>query len=372
MGAQVEQFEREFADWVGSPHAVMVNSGSSANLLAIEAMMRPSAGMAFLKAGDEVLVPALSWSTTVWPLVQFGLVPVFVDSDPETLAMDLTHARAMVSTKTRGMVVIHVLGLAMDLKAVRDFCLAHALTLVEDCCEAFGAHWAGQHVGRTGLMGTFSHYFSHQLSTIEGGMIITPFEWLADDLRSMRAHGWSRNRRDRGQWDRDAKDARFNFVTTGYNVRPLDLQAAIGQVQLRLADTDLAARDASVLTLMRTLMAHVPWLHMIGQPLLNTNPLSRRTRRHSWMNLPLLVQTGAPMARDQVVTHLEAVGVETRSILAGNLLRHPVMTRVNARSDPKGYPVADRMMRDSFMIGCHSDGIETALSAFETLRAVAA
>src|SRR5258706_10118665 len=310
MGREVELFEQEFAAWTGSQHAVMVNSGSSANLLAIEALG--------LKPGSEVLVPALSWSTTVAPLYQHGLRPVFVDSDPETLAMSLDDANRKLTHSTRAVMLIHVLGLATDLTAWRTFCDVHELTLIEDCCEAMGAHWDAAHVGTYGQVGTFSHFYSHQLSTIEGGMCITDDLALADDLRSMRAHGWTRNRSDRTTIEaaHPEIDPRFLFTTTGYNVRPMELQGAIGRQQLAGLDRNLRERDECAATIIEA-VSSVPWLEVIGEQFLAPFGAFRQERRHSWMNVPIRLRKDAPVTRDQVTTSLHAAGVDTRPILAG-------------------------------------------------------
>jgi CDP-6-deoxy-D-xylo-4-hexulose-3-dehydrase len=358
MGVRVAEFEQAFAAHVGSRHAVMVNSGSSANLLAVEALMRPSDGDPIWEVGDEVLVPALAWSTTVWPLVQLGLVPVFVDVRPDTFAIDWAHAARLVRSRTRGVMLIHVLGCAADLDAAEEFCLAHGLTLVEDCCESFGTTYDSTSVGRFGALGTFSHFFSHQLPTIEGGTIVTDDDAMADDLRSMRSHGWSRQRHDRDIWEaKQITDPRFLFVTTGYNVRPMELQGAIGLTQLTQVDRMLQERRRMV-SQMRQLLADSPIL--TGPAIWPTSPAVADV---PWMNFPILVRDGATQSRDAVQAIFESHGIETRPILSGNLLSHPVMARVRCRREG-GYPVASMIMRDGFMIGCHSESGE-ALRAID-------
>ena len=355
MGRQVREFEAAFADWVGADHAVMVNSGSSANLLVVDALLRPTAGAPRLAQGDEVLVPALAWPTTVWPLVQLGLVPVFADVDPRTLAMDLGSAEAMLGERTRGMFLIHPLGRAANLREFADFSDQHGIALLEDSCESLGAHWAGAHVGTVGEAGTFSFYFSHHVSTIEGGMIVTDNSQLADDLRGLRAHGWIRDRTDRDEWTtaHPELDPRFLFATMGYNVRPTEIQGAIGAVQLQRLDAMLAARDALARRVHGWLLEAVPWLELIGADTLRDGPPSeRRGRPNSWMTLPLRLRPSAPLSREGVVQHLEAAGVETRPIIAGNLAQHPAVRPVEHRA-PRSMPVADSLLHDAFMIGCH-------------------
>ena len=354
MGERVRAFESEFAAWIGVKHAVMVNSGSSANLLMADLLVRGTSDVPRLSAGDEVIVPGLSWPTTVWPLVQLGLVPAFVDVDPETLAIDLESAASVLGPRTRGIFLIHPLGRAAEVSPYVEFCKRHDLVLLEDCCESLGAHSASSHVGTKSRAGSFSFYYSHHLSTIEGGMVITDDDGCADDLRGLRAHGWIRDRQDRGQWieAHPDLDPRFLFATLGYNVRPTEIQAAIGMVQLGRLDTMLVAREA-LAQQVRQWVEAVPGIELIGGRSLDAPAaVGRRSRTHSWMTLPFRVSKSASTDRDSVVRHLEQMGVETRPIIAGNLARHPATTQVVHRCADNMH-VSDELLRDTFMIGCH-------------------
>jgi CDP-4-dehydro-6-deoxyglucose reductase, E1 len=376
MGPRVRAFEEEFAEWVGADHAVMVNSGSSANLLMVDSLIRAASRTELLEPGDEVIVPGLSWPTTVWPLAQLGLVPVFADVDAATLAIDLESARSVIGPRTRGMFLIHALGRAIDLQGYMDFCAEHGLKLLEDCCESLGAHSDGVHAGTAGIAGSFSFYFSHHISTIEGGMVITSDPELADDLRGLRAHGWVRNRSDREHWiaQYPELDPRFLFATVGYNVRPTEIQGAIGSVQLRRLDQMLFARESLARAVHGWLDASAPWLELIGADAFDAaTPADRRDRRHSWMTLPLRLRSGAPVARNAVIEHFEQCGVETRPVIAGNLARHPAVSQVAHRS-AASMDVCDALLRDAFMIGCHpilSTGslttLERAITSLATL-----
>jgi CDP-4-dehydro-6-deoxyglucose reductase, E1 len=355
MGRCVRAFEEEFAQWVGVSHAVMVNSGSSANLLIVDLLLRATSSTRTLTSGDEVIVPGLAWPTTVWPIAQLGLVPVFVDVDPATLAIDLESARSVVGPRTRAMFVIQPLGRAIDGPRYADFCADRGLYLLEDCCESLGAHWAGEHVGTKGIAASFSFYFSHHISTIEGGMVVTNDLGLADDLRGLRAHGWVRDRSDRARWvaQHPELDPRFLFATAGYNVRPTEIQGAIGSVQLRRLDEMLFARESLARAVHGWLDANAPWLELIGaDTLAAVTPADRRGRTNSWMTLPLRLRSEAPVDRNSVVAHFERNGVETRPIIAGNLARHPAVTQVRHRSAASMH-TCDALLRDSFMIGCH-------------------
>lgn len=371
MGEKTKAFEKAFAEWVGAKHAIMVNSGSSANLLLIEALLRPMYGEPQLKAGDEVLVPALSWPTTVWPLVQLGLIPVFVDIDPKTLAIDLESAKKALSPKVKGMFLIHVLGQAADMKSITQFCSENGITLMEDCCESLGAHSGNKHVGLFGSGGTYSHFFSHHLTTMEGGSIVTNDDRTADDLRGMRAHGWTRDRSDKSEWEKKYPhlDSRFLFVQTGYNVRPTDLQAAIGLVQLSRLDNLMNTREEYATEAHRLTQKYAPWIRLIGNEKLGTAS-GRQNRIHSWMTLPFVLDEKSPVNVEKVKAILEQHHVETRPIIAGNLTKHPVMERIKTRVVGE-MKTSNAILDRGFMIGCHdrrsSENFEILGHAFSQL-----
>jgi CDP-6-deoxy-D-xylo-4-hexulose-3-dehydrase len=337
----------------------------------VDAMLRRSDRAGTWKQGDEVIVPALSWPTTVWPLCQLGLTPVFVDVDRETLAIDLDSAKSALSPKTRGMFLIHVLGRAPDVARYTAFCEANGIALIEDACEGLGAHSGGTHVGRFGAMGSFSCYFSHHISTIEGGVIITSDDALRDDLTSLRAHGWTRDRSDKARWHEEYADIdpRFLFVTGGYNVRPTEFQGAVGRVQLKKLDAMLDAREELARNVKGWISRH-PWLELIGASTLvegDARNDRRRGRRHSWMTLPMRLSPDAPLDLRAVKQHLERAGVETRPIIAGNLARHPAVRQFNTRSAPD-LSVSNELLEHAFMIGCHPARTTTVASAMETLK----
>ncbi len=372
MGERVREFEAEFAAWTGAGHALLTNSGSSANLLAVDAMLRRSDRDAPWKPGDEVLVPGLAWPTTVWPLAQLGLVPVFVDVNPATLALDLDSAASVLTPRVKGMFLIHPLGHVPDMAPYLKFCEDNGLALLEDTCESLGAHSSGKHAGTMGVMGTFSCYFSHHISTIEGGVVITSDSALYDDLMSARAHGWIRDRSDRARWvERYPElDSRFMFIMAGYNVRPTEIQGAVGRVQLRKLDWMLEGRESLARRVHGSLEKSSPWLELIGSASLPEDGvrLERRRRVHSWMTLPIRVRDGAPMGAREIQRHLEAHGVETRPIIAGNLARHPAAARLETRA-AASLQVCDSLLGGGFMIGCHPVFSDEVLETLE--RAIA-
>jgi len=227
MGEQCGAFEREFASHIGVEHAVMVNSGSSANLIALFAMADTFASSdAALRPrilrGSEVIVPALTWSTTIWPVPQVGAKPVLVDCDPRTLQVSPDTIEAAITPDTSAIIVVHVLGGADDAGAVEEIARRRKLRLFEDSCESLDVAWDGKTVGSFGHLASFSFYFSHHITTIEGGMLVTNNGRLADLLRAMRSHGWVRDMRARAEIAAGYPhiDPRYLFLTTGFNVRP--------------------------------------------------------------------------------------------------------------------------------------------------------
>jgi len=228
MGAKCSAFEAAFATYAKARNSVFVNSGSSANLLAWFALANPLWKSPFTP-GFEVIVPAVAWSTTIWPIVQAGGIPVLVDCDPETLTICIPSIEAAITERTVAVSPVHPLGNVCDMTALTALCDRHGLELIEDTCESLGSRYKSTLAGRFGIMGTYSFYFSHHITTVEGGMIVTDDDELATLLRILRSHGWSRQ-------DKKASEVsfadRYRFVTTGFNVRPSELNAAFGLHQL--------------------------------------------------------------------------------------------------------------------------------------------
>ncbi len=311
MGAKVRQFEREFATYVGARHAVMVNSGSSANLLALAVLsVRDLPGA--LRPGDEVIVPAVTWSTTLAPVVQHGCVPVLVDIDPRTLNLRTDDVEAALSPKTRAVMPVHLLGNPVDMEPLTDLARRHDLWVVEDTCESLGSTVSGRQAGTFGQMGTYSFYFSHHITTIEGGMLVTDDDHLADLARSVRAHGWTRDMSDRGDLEATHPDIdpRFLFVHLGYNLRPTEISAAFGLVQLRRLDEFNAQRRANARYLLDALAD-------LDLQLVTEQPGGRST----WFGFAMIAPDAA--TRAALGQHLELHGVATRPIVAGNLAHQP-------------------------------------------------
>ena len=306
MGEEVKTFERQFAAYVGARHAVMVNSGSTANLLMVAALVYSGK----LWRGATVAVPAVSWSTTYAPLIQFGIKMKVVDVD-DSMCID----PALIGD-CDAVFAVNLLGNCCDFAHIK------APLLIVDNCESMGAQYKGQEAGTFGLMGSYSTFFSHHISTMEGGIIVTDDEELWRMLVMMRAHGWTR---DLPEYKPSFNS--FEFKVPGYSVRPTELQGAIGQEQLAKLPEMLSVRRDNAEVYRRLFPGHI-----------------REVGQSSWFGFPLVVDN-----REAVLANMS--GVETRPIVAGNILRHPMMAY--AEFEAAATPVADRMDRCGFFIGNH-------------------
>lgn len=357
MGTQVKNFETKMSNYLGVKHFVMVNSGSSANLLMIEALMRPAVSRPKLNPGDSILVPAIAWPTTIWPIIQLGLNPLFIDVDPNTLALDLKAAQRLIDTSripVRGIFPIHPLGYAIPPSELENFASRNELILINDVCESLGSWSEGKHAGIIGLASSFSFYFSHHITTMEGGGVATDDDLLADDLRSMRSHGWSRDRTDAPTWNSQvsSNDSKFLFVSTGYNVRPMEIQAAIGSLQIIEIDSFVSKRREIARQVFEALRGTE--LSVIGgSAFLNAESL----KSNSWMLIPIKVNGENVIERKkQILDKLSELEIETRPVLTGNFLSQPAIQRITRHAvDPKSFKVATEITDSAFLVGAHHD-----------------
>jgi CDP-6-deoxy-D-xylo-4-hexulose-3-dehydrase len=342
MGQEVARFEQAFAKWVGSRHAVMVNSGSSANLAMIAALMFRQQGG--LKKGAEVIVPAVSWSTTYAPLQQHGLKLKFVDIDRDTLNIDLQQLAAAISDDTRAILAVNLLGNPNDFAAIRRIIGEREIVLLEDNCESLGASVAGKQAGTHGLMGSFSCFFSHHISTMEGGLVVTDDEELHHILLCLRAHGWTRNlpkhNRVCGEKSDNPFEESFRFVLPGYNLRPLEMSGAIGQAQLQKLDAMIAVRRDNARHFAERFANH-PWLR-----------LQREIGQSSWFGFALRLTEDAPVDRATLVDRLSAAGIDVRPIVAGNFAKNEVLKWFDY-SVHGTLENADHIDRAGFFVGNH-------------------
>jgi CDP-6-deoxy-D-xylo-4-hexulose-3-dehydrase len=328
IGPEVAAFEEEFAAWHGAKYCVMVNSGSSANLLAVAAIHAIDAS-----PGDWV-VPALGWATTYSPLHQHGyrmrVVDVGEDYNIDTAAIPL-------DTEIKGVMAVNVLGVPADWARLQELKARHGLWLIEDNCESLGAELDGRKAGTFGDIGTFSFFFSHHISTMEGGACLTDSYELYRVMKSLRSHGWTRGIPD--MQTGSGRYEAFNFVLPGYNLRPIEMAAAVGRVQLKKLPDFLAARRRNHSTIYNALQ-NTP-----------TVQLQKWNPRHT---LPSSFAFGMEYRGNRrvedVLADLTAAGIENRPLIAGNILKHPVATDYY-RLRPRELPVADRLHDRSFYVG---------------------
>lgn len=350
MGEKVEKFEKDFAEYFNTKYAIMVNSGSSANLLSIAALFYRKENK--LKQGDEVIVPAVSWSTTFHPLYQHGLKLKFVDIDLNTLNYDLQALESAISDQTRLIVSVNLLGNSNDFTRINELISDKNIILIEDNCEAMGATYNDKYTGTFGLMGTFSSYFSHHISTIEGGIIITDNEELYHILLSLRSHGWTRHlpviNHVTGIKSSNVFEESFKFVLPGYNLRPIEFQGALGIEQLKKLPRLLQIRRKNA-------EKHIEFA-------LDNNRIIAQSEigNSSWFGFSVIMKDYWNISRKELVEQLTELGVETRPIVSGNFTKNPVMKYYNYTIHNK-LKNADKVHNRGFFIGNHHYDIEEKL-----------
>ncbi len=346
LGPRVADFERAFAREQGAFDAVFCNSGSSANLLSVAALGIPDApGGPVLRPGDEVVVPAVTWPTTIWPVAQLGAVPVLADVSPRTLNLTTASVAAALSPKTRAVFAVHLLGNPAPIQELDRLCRERGLVLLEDACEALDAESGGRKVGTVGRFGTYSFYFSHHISTIEGGMVACRSRTDADRLRALRAHGWVRQMSPEARGEAEAAhpdiDPRFLFPEMGFNLRPTELQAAIGLVQLRRRGAFLRVRREAAAA-WRDALAKRPDLYEVVESEEGASPFA----------LPIVLRRDGRLSRGAMAARLEGMGIETRPLVAGNVAMQPGLQRCAHRIGG-ALPGAQALHERALYIGIH-------------------
>lgn len=361
-GRYTDEFEKKFAEYLGVRFCSVVNSGSSANLLAFMALTSPLLGDRAIRRGDEVITVAAGFPTTVTPCIQFGAVPVFVDVTVPQYNIDVTMLEAALSDKTRAVMVAHTLGNPFDLKAVKSFCDKHGLWLVEDNCDALGSEYTMDGVtyktGTVGHIGTSSFYPPHHMTMGEGGAVYTNDPLLSKIVRSMRDWGrdcvcpsgvdnFCNHRFDRQYGELPlGYDHKYVYSHFGYNLKVSDMQAAVGCAQLKKFPAFVERRRHNFAYLKEAL-APVADKLILPEACENSNP--------SWFGFLLTCREGVD--REKVVPYIEKHGVQTRMLFAGNLTKHPCFDQMRASGE--GYRVVgdlaqtDRIMTDTFWVGVY-------------------
>ncbi len=354
-GPYVDQFEQEFANFFGLTYASLVNSGSSANLLALCTLTSQELGHRKLCAGDEVITTAVGFPTTVNPIVQINCVPVFVDVDLPTYNIDVTQLEAACSQRTKAVVLAHALGNPFDLDVVAEFCKKHNLWLIEDCCDAVGSIYRDKMAGTFGHLATTSFYPSHHITMGEGGCVLTNDGQLKHFVESYRDWGrdcWCNPGKDNSCKKRFVQqfgqlpygyDHKYTYSRIGYNLKLTEMQAAVGVAQLRKLPKFIEARRHNFRTLYEALIDLEEYF-VFPQATVNSEP--------SWFGFPLAVRETAPFSRLDIVKYLEKCNIATRFLFGGNLVRQPAYRGINCRviGELKN---SDFVMNNVFWIGVY-------------------
>lgn len=362
MGPRVREMEHQIAGLFAKQHGIMVNSGSSANYLAIELLGLPS--------GSEVITPALTFATTVAPIVRHGLVPAFVDVREGTYNINEDKIEEMITPRTRAMMIPSLIGNLPDWDRLKSIADRHNLLLVEDSADTLGARLGGRSTGERSHISTTSFYGSHVINAAgNGGMLCVNDDALA--RRALLLRSWGRSsslfadsesveRRFNVELEGIEYDAKFVFEELGYNLEPSEIGAAFGLVQLRKLGQNVAARQRNFQRHRQFFAEYADWFIL---------PEQLPQAETGWLALPLTIRDGAPFTRREMQIFLEERDIQTRVVFTGNILRQPAMAGIEARTTSEGYPVADAVMRGGVLLACHhglsEEQIEYTHDAFQ-------
>ena len=356
MASYTRKFEQVFARKLGVKYALMVNSGSSANLLATFAAGNPLKKN-HLNRGDEVLIPALCWSTSVWPLVQFGLKPVLVDIDIQTLNINIEDLIKKITKKTKAIMLINVLGISSDLFKIKKIANKYKLIIIEDNCESLGSRLKNKYLGTFGDYGSYSFYYSHQITSGEGGMITCNKKEDYDILFALRSHGWlggtRHYKRSLKSYNQYAKqnpqlDPRYIFINSGFNLRPTDIQAAIAHNQFNRLDKLKKFRNINRNLLLNKITKSKKWnnqFQFISIPK-DIDP--------SWMGLPILLSERFKNKKKKFMNILDKMGIETRPIISGNFANQPAAKLYKLCKENEKFENSQKVQDLGFLIGLHT------------------
>ncbi|CAL6331718.1 unnamed protein product [Bathycoccus prasinos] len=351
MSVKVREFEKKFAEKVGSPFAVMCNSGSSGNLLSFAAVFN-KVRASKVKSGCEVLIPAVCWSTSLWPIIQMGLKPVFVDVDPSTLNINIRDLQAKITSNSVAICMVHVLGNTCNMDELMKIVNQHSLVLIEDTCESLGSTYRGKSLGTFGEFGTFSFYFSHHITTGEGGMVTCKTQEDADLLKCLRAHGWSREQTNKESIHAQNPqiDPRFCFINLGYNLRPTEIAGALGLCQLERLDSMNSNRKANRARLLTSIKADCRWESqlMFPEAPANSDP--------AWFGFVGILHPSMEYLQKDYLEHLSSREIENRPIISGNFITQPAIKTLELECELKDkiFPGADYLGNCGFFIGIHT------------------
>ncbi len=340
MGDNVRQYEKDFAKKFGAKYAVMSNSGSSANLLTMAALLYSGR----LSKGDEILVTAVSWSTTYFPISQMGFKLRFVDIDLETLNVNVDALNEAITPATRAVMLVNLLGNPNEFDRIKKICDEHGLLMIEDNCESMGATFNGKSAGTFGLIGSFSTYFSHHLCTMEGGVNVTDDEELYHYMLSIRSHGWTRHLPNDSKIYKKLNDPfyeSFNFIMPGFNVRPLEIEAATGIEQLKKMGAFIEQRRVNAQIFKERISRETSFI------------TQKEIGKSSWFGFAIILPEEIKGKRDLFTDALRIADIEVRPIVAGNFAKQKALKYLDYTISGE-LRNADYIHDNGFFVGNHS------------------
>ena len=352
MGEKTKKIENYFKKKIVKMNALMVNSGSSANLLIFQCLINPMVKR--LKPGDEVLVPAICWSTSLWPIIQSGLKVKFVDIDLDTLNISLSDLEKKISKKTKALMLVHALGNCTDMKKLMNICKKNNIILIEDTCEALGSTYRNKPLGTFGEFSSFSFYYSHHITSGEGGMVCAKNSKYLEIIKSLRSHGWSRDLIKSKNIANKYKniDKNWIFINSGFNLRPTDINAAIGIEQLKRIKKILSIRKYNFLKIKNELIKNKKYNHQFS--ILEDQKYSNI----AWFGIPFILNSEDKKYKLSVMDKLNNKGVMTRPIISGNFAKQPSIKLYKIKTDYK-LQNADLIDKNAFFLGLHNIKITT-------------
>ena len=358
MGKKTKEIEEFFKRKITGVNSLMVNSGSSANLLIFQCLINPMVKK--LKPGDEVLIPAICWSTSLWPIIQSGLKVKFVDIDVKTFNINIDHLIKKITSKTKALMLVHALGNCADMDKIVKICKEKKIILIEDTCEALGSSFNKKPLGTFGDFSSFSFYYSHHITSGEGGMVCVKNKKYLEIIKSLRSHGWSRGLKESKKIS--IKNKKINkdwiFVNSGFNLRPTDINAAIGIEQLKRLNKILSIRKYNYNSIKEKLMNDKRYKNQF------TIPLDDSKKDIAWFGIPITLTNNNKKFKNLFMNKLNRRGIITRPIISGNFANQPSIKLYKIKVNYK-LKNADIIDQSSFFLGLHNIKINnTKLNKF--------
>jgi len=344
-------FEKYFAKKIGAKYALMTNSGSSSNLLALSALTNPL-NIKKVPPGSEVIIPAICWSTSLWPIIQNNLKPIFVDVKIDTFNIDIDKIEKEITKKTKAIMIVHVLGTSTNMTKLMQIAKKYKLDLIEDTCESLGATYDKKKLGTFGRFGTYSFYYSHQITSGEGGMIVCNDLKDYNILKSLRSHGWSRDTIFNKKYSKKYKniDDRFLFIGPGYNLRPTEIQAAIAFNQFKRLNQMIKVRSNNRNKIINNLKKNKNWDNQFEFVMID------KKIKPSWFGLPILIKN-KKINKKKFLEKISKKGIENRPIISGNFLNQPASKLYNFNIKKNDFKNSNDIEKRGFFIGLHTKKI---------------